>query len=156
MFRHAFEAQRSGGKMRSVSVLDEARRLAVTPAGSGALLAGLGFTVWLGLSVWAGFDTGEPRFRLREAWDCSAYLYVGLPVMVAAVAVAGFEQPQRVWRWPLWLVAGHQLGMLLVGVGMQSEFSLLLLTAILAIMLAAFLFIPALIGSTAARILARG
>jgi hypothetical protein len=140
--------------MRSVSVLDEAKRLAVTLAGNGILLAGMGFAVWTGLSVWAGFAAGEPGFRLREAWDSSAYLYVGLPVMVLAVAVAAFAQPRRAWRWPLWLVAGHQIGMLLVGLGMQSELSLFILTLILAILLAAFLFIPALLGSTAARMLA--
>ena len=130
------------------------RRLCSTPAGTGLLLAATGLAVWMGLSLWAGFSSGE-EFRLREAWDATPYFYVGLPVMVLAVTVAAFEQPQRAWHWPIWLVAGHQLGVLIVGLGMQSEFSLFILTLILAIMLAAFLAVPAMLGAFAARIFAR-
>ena len=140
--------------MRSVSILDEARQLPATPIASGILLVGVGFAIWTGLSIWAGLATGEMDFRLREAWDAPAYFYVGLPLMAAAVGVAAFVIPQRAWRWPILLVAGHQVGMLLVGLGMQSELSLFILTLMLAIILAAFLFIPAMLGSTAARMLA--
>jgi hypothetical protein len=139
--------------MRSVGLLDQARQLAVTPAFCVSVLAGFGLVLWIGLSVWAGFAGQETAFRLREAWDAPAYFYVGLPLMVVTVAVAGFMRPERAWRWPVSLVAGHQVGLLLVGLGMQSELSLLILTLLLAAMLAAILFIPALLGSTAARML---
>jgi hypothetical protein len=134
-------------------MLDEARQLPATSIASGILLVGVGFAIWTGLSIWAGLATDSLDFRLREAWDAPAYFYVGLPLMAAAVGIAAFVLPQRAWRWPVSLVAGHQVGMLLVGLGMQSELSLLILTLILAIILAAFLFIPALLGSTAARML---
>ncbi len=137
--------------MRRVSRLREAGLLAATPAGTGILLAGTGLVVWTGLSVWAGFSRSELGFRLREAWDTPAYFYAGLPLMVTAVAIAGFIRPERAWRWPLWLVAGHQAGVLLVGLGMQSELSLLILTLLLAIMLTGFFEIPAMLGSLAGR-----
>ena len=140
--------------MRSVSVLEEARRFAGTPICSGIILSLLGLALWTGLSFWAGLATDELGFRLREAWDAPAYFYVGMPLMMAAVGIAGFMQPRRAWRWPVSLVAGHQVGMFVVGLGMQSGPSLLILTLALAIILAAFLFIPALLGSTAARMLA--
>ena len=137
--------------MRRVNALDEAKRLAATPAVAGIVLAALGLVVWTGLSVWAGFATTELSFRLREAWDTPAYFYVGLPLMVSAVAIAGFIRPERAWRWPLWLVAGHQAGVLLVGLGMQSELSLLILTLMLAIILTGFFAIPAMLAALAAR-----
>ncbi len=139
--------------MRRIKTLGEFRQLAATPAGTGILLAGLGLVVWIGLSIWGGFATSESGFRLREAWDTPAYFYFGLPVMVSAVAVAAFIRPARAWRWPLWLVAGHQLGVLLVGLGMQSGLSLIILTLILAVLQAAFFAIPALLASMAARLL---
>ena len=74
--------------------------------------------------------------------------------MALAVGFAAFMRPERAWRWPLWLVAGHQTGVLLVGLGMQSGLSLIILTLILAVLLAAFFFVPALLGSMAARWLA--
>ena len=136
--------------MRSVSMSGDIGQLAARPRACGILLAATGFSVWTGLSVWGG--VGSPDgFRLREAWDTTAYFSSALPMMALAVAAASFVQPRRVWRWPLWLVAGHQLGVLLVGLGMQSGLSLILLTLMLAILLATFFAIPALIGSMAAR-----
>ena len=137
--------------MRNVNALSDVSRLGASPAGTGILLAATGLVVWTGLSIWGGIATAESGFRLREAWDSSAYFYVGLPVMALAVAIAAFARPKRIWRWPLWLVAGHQLGVLLVGLGMQSGLSLIILTLILAILLMAFFAIPAVIGSMAAR-----
>jgi hypothetical protein len=117
------------------------------------VLAAMGLFVWIGLSVWAGI-AAEDGFRLREAWDSSAYFYLGVPMMALAVAAAAFLRPQRAWRWPIWLVAGHQAGVMIVGLGMQSGLSLVILTIILAILLAALFAVPAFLGAIAARHLA--
>jgi hypothetical protein len=126
-------------------------RLGTSPAGMGLLLAATGLIVWVSLSIWGGFASPDGGFHLREAWDIAAYFYLGVPVMALAVGAASFVRPRRVWRWPLWLVGGHQLGLLLVGLGMQSGFSLILLTLMLAVLLVAFFTIPAMLGSIAAR-----
>jgi hypothetical protein len=118
------------------------------------LLAATGLIVWTGLSIWGGLASADGGFRLREAWDVAAYFYVGLPIMALAVAIAAFLKPERVWRWPLWLVGGHQIGVMLVGLGMQSAPSLLILTIILAILLAAGFAVPAMLGAMAARAMA--
>lgn len=140
--------------MQTISRLDGFARFASTPLGLGVLVAGLGFVMWTALSVFGGLAADESAFRLREAWDTAAYFYVGIPVMALAVGIAAFIRPERAWRWPLWLVGGHQTGVLLIGLGMQSGLSLILLTLILAVLLTAFFFVPALIGATAARWLA--
>lgn len=110
----------------------------------------MGLALWTGLSVWGGIG-GESGFRLREAWDSAAYFYVGLPIMALAVAIAAYHAPQRIWRWPVWMVAGHQVGVLLVGIGMQSGLSLIILTALLAVLLTAFLLVPAAVAWLVAR-----
>ena len=140
--------------MRTVSSVDRLLRSALTPVGLGVFVATLGFVTWTALSIIGGLVSDESAFRLREAWDTAAYFYVGIPLMALAVGLAAFARPQRAWRWPLWLVAGHQIGVLLVGLGMQSGLSLILLTLILAVLLTAFFFVPALIGAMAARWLA--
>ena len=140
--------------MQTISRLDGFARFASTPTGLGILVAGLGFVMWTALSVLGGLVSDESAFRLREAWDTAAYFYVGIPVMALAVGIAAFIRPERAWRWPLWLVGGHQIGVLLIGLGMQSGLSLILLTLILAVLLTAFFFVPALIGAMAARWLA--
>ncbi|HEX9904864.1 MAG TPA: hypothetical protein VGA77_07865 [Propylenella sp.] len=139
--------------MRSATAFAEYRRLLASPVGIGVMLAATGLIVWIGLSVWGGLGTAETGFRLREAWDTAAYFYLGVPVMALAVSLASFVDPYRVWRWPLWLVAGHQVGVLLVGLGIQSGLSLILLTIILAVLLAVLFTIPALLASLAARAL---
>jgi len=138
--------------MRRVNVLEEIRYLTGSPAVTGAALALTGFVVWVGLSVVGGL--GGSGFRLREAWDTSAYFYVGAPLMALAVAAAGFLHNERAWRWALWLVAGHQAGVLLLGLGMQSGVSLIILTLALGALLAVLFAIPALAGAEAARRLA--
>ena len=119
------------------------------PTATGLLLAATGLLVWTGLSVWGGM--GQEAFRLREAWDTQAYFVLGVPVMALAVAIAAYRVPERIWRWPLWLVAGHQAGVLIVGLGMQSGLSLIILTMMLAVLLASFFAVPALVGSLLAR-----
>jgi hypothetical protein len=140
--------------MRRASAFTDLGRLVATPAGTGFLLAALGLAVWVGLSVIGGFGATEAGFRLREAWDTAAYFYVGAPIMALAMAAVGFFRPERAWRWPLWLVGGHQLGVMLVGLGVQSAPSLLLLTVMLGIVLTALLAIPAFAGATVGRMLA--
>lgn len=140
--------------MNRINTLGDVRRVARTSTGTGFLLAGLGLAVWIGLSVWGGIIAGS-GFRLREAWDTAAYFYFGLPLMVVAVGLSGFARPDRPWRWPLWLVGGHQIGVLLIGLGMQSGLSLIILTTMLAVLLAVFFAVPAFLGALAARTLMR-
>ena len=143
-----------GAFMRTVNSVDGFLRAATTPLGLGVFVATLGFAMWTALSIIGGLVSDESAFRLREAWDTAAYFYIGIPVMALAIGIAAFIRPERAWRWPLWLVAGHQTGVLLIGLGMQSGLSLILLTLILAVLLTAFFFVPALIGAMAARWLA--
>ena len=119
------------------------------PKGPGLHLAATGLVVWIGLSVWGGI--GQEGFRMQEAWATPAYYALGLPLMALAVALASFRMPRRAWRWPLWLVGGHQAGVLLVGIGMQSGLSLVILALALAILLASLFAIPAAAGSLLAR-----
>lgn len=126
------------------------RRLSTSSATTGISLAATGLAVWIGLSVWAG-TSGDDGFRLREAWDSEAYFVLGVPLMALAVAFAAYAAPERIWRWPLWLVGGHQIGVLLVGLGMQSGLSLVLLTLILAVLLTTAFAVPAFIGGLVAR-----
>jgi hypothetical protein len=137
--------------MRGVMRSSEDRGLDWAATGPGVALALIGLATWIGMSFWAGLSGAETGFQLREAWDISAYFYVGIPIMAAAVAMVAFLRPERAWRWPLWLVGGHQLGLLVVGVGMQSALSLAFLTIILSILLAAFFAVPAMAGAMAAR-----
>ena len=137
--------------MRGVKERSELRRLAGSPLGTGILLGTTGLIVWTGLSIWGGLAQADGVFRLHEAWDLPAYLTIGVPIMALAVALAAFLHPERSWRWPLWLVAGHQLGVMISGVGMQSGPSLLILTVIFAILLTAGFSVPALLGAMAAR-----
>ena len=90
----------------------------------------------------AGDGTAGPEPPMRAAAN---------PAMMIAVTAAAFHVPERIWRWPLWLVAGHQAGVLFVGLGMQSGLSLFILTLLIAVLLAAFFAVPALIGSLLAR-----
>lgn len=139
--------------MRRNSAFAELARLAAAPAGTGVLLAALGLAVWVGLSVVGGFGVSDTEFRAIEAWDTAAYFYLGAPTMALAVGAAGFLRPERAWRWPVWLVGGHQVGVMLLGLGMQSATSLLLLTVLLGMLLTALLAVPALAGATVGRML---
>ena len=134
--------------MRSVIAFGDLRRLAWSPRGMAVILGLFGFTVWIGLSLLVG-ATAEIGSGAREAWDSGLYFYLGVPLMALAVGFAAFMRPSRPWRWPLALVAGHQLGVLVLGLGMQSALSLILLTLVLAVLLSALFAIPALIGALA-------
>ena len=120
------------------------------PARTGLSLGFLGLAVWICLSIFAGLML-EDEFRLHEAWDAAAYFYVGVPIMALSVGLAGFHHPERAWRWPLWLVGGHQAGMLLLGLGMQSGVSLIILALALGTILGVLFTVPALLGAAAAR-----
>ena len=105
---------------------------------AGAIALATGFGVWVALSL-----GGE---RIVEAWDTNAYFDVGIWVMALAVAVAGFVAPRRVWRWSLWMVAGHVLGIIAVhppGMGLGL---LPLAILIMYLPMTVLLVIPALIG----------
>ena len=131
--------------------MGQLRRLAASPLALGFGLAVAGFLIWIALSLVVGFGASAEGFRLREAWDTEAYFYVGVPVMSLVVGVAGFLNPERVWRWALWLAAGHQTGVLVLGLGMQSGLSLIILTLALGSLLAVVFALPALAGAEAAR-----
>ena len=128
--------------MRVAANQKEFRALLAAPLVTGPALALIGLSVWTGLSALSGF---------QEAWEMPAYFYIGLPLMMAAVSIASFHMPRRIWRWPLWLVGGHQAGVYLVGLGMQSGLSLIILLVVLAILLAALFSVPALLGCMMAR-----
>ena len=134
-------------------IVDEVgfRASAMSPRMTGVALAAIGLAVWTVLSVWSGM---EPRGSGRywgEAWNTTAYFFVGVPTMAVAVAFAAFRTPERCWRWPLWLVAGHQSGLLFGGLGMQSGVSLVILAVIIAMLLGVVFAIPAFLGALLAR-----
>jgi hypothetical protein len=132
------------------------RGVAASARLKGPLLAVGGFGLWIGFSAWARHADGSAEAALRRAWDLPAYLYLGLPLMALGVGVTAFQSPARFWRWPVYLAAGHQAGVLLLGVGMQSGLSLLILTLAVGILLGAGLCVPALLGSMAAHQWRRG
>ena len=115
----------------------------------GLILAGIGFSTWMGLSAVAGFTAPAPAPWLGEAWDTSAYFWAGLPVMTLAVAAASYLRPRRAWRWPAWMVAGHQGAVVIAGIGMQSLVSLMILSLVCAALFGALFAVPAAIGSRA-------
>ena len=59
-----------------------------------ALLSVVGLVVWILVSQVA---------HQKEAWDSSYYFTIGLPVIFAASAVAGYIEPKRPWRWGLFI-----------------------------------------------------
>lgn len=137
--------------MRSVGT-GEFLRFATSQLGIGVLLAATGLITWSSVSFWSGLAP-EAESHFREAWSNAVYFYAGAPIMALAVAAAAFLHPERPWRWPLWLVAGHQLGAMLTGIGMQSGLSLVLVAVILGVLLAVAFAVPAALGAMAARAL---
>lgn len=136
--------------MRVVLDWIELRDLDSAPTLTGLALAATGLTTWIGFSAWAG-RTGLEGFRIGEAWDTTGYFLLGLPFMALAVAAAAFFLPRQALRWPLWLVGGHQFGVLIGGLGMQSGLSRLILAVALAALLAVMFAVPAVLASSFSR-----
>ena len=87
---------------------------------AGPLMAAAGFALWTYFAV-APLVAGG---RLREAWDIDAYWTIGLPVLLAAQAVAGFFSQASPWRLALWCAAGHFLAAVIIVPG-GTSFSML-------------------------------
>jgi hypothetical protein len=64
-----------------------------------------------GFLVWAGFSLAG---GIHEAWDSAGWWVIGLPLLGLVAGLCGYLAPERVWRWPLFIVAGQLLGMLIV------------------------------------------
>jgi len=78
-----------------------------------ALLTGLaGGLAWAVPSLLD--DLRDRPFRIVEAWDTTLYWAISLPAMIVVAAAAGAVVGSRLWRVPLWLLAGHGLAMALV------------------------------------------
>ena len=115
-----------------------------------ALAAAAGFIVWAALSFAAG-RMYDGTFIVREAWDTPAYFSVGLPVLLAGAGVAGWLQPDRVWRWALLVVAGQAVAMALIHPP-GSGLGLLPLTIVfIGLPLALVLTIAAIVGAVISR-----
>ena len=56
--------------------------------------------------------TGRPG--IREAWDTNAYWTQGVPLLLAAVAAAGFIARDKPWALAAWTVIGHFVGLLTI------------------------------------------
>lgn len=76
----------------------------------------VGFLGWAVFAMLPGFDAymAGRAFRIREAWDTTAYLVIGLPAMFIVQGVVAYTGPAKPWQAPLWLLGGHALGIALV------------------------------------------
>jgi hypothetical protein len=104
-----------------------------------------GFIVWVGIALAGG---------VREAWDQSAWWLVGLSCLAIVAGLMGFFVPARVWRWPVFIVIGQIIGMVLIAVlrsGGGSNLGLLPIMVIFVMLpLVIALTVPALIGGSIA------
>ena len=89
----------------------------------------------LGVLLVAGLMSGRlPEALRREAWDTDLYWLVGLPLCYVVAGVLGWLGPERIWRWPLVMMATQALAMLLfAGSGLSLLPLGLILFAILAL-----------------------
>jgi hypothetical protein len=136
-----------------VDDLIEAPAPMMAPVLTATLLATFGLLAWMGISIWGGVSAmgpGQP-FQLREAWDIGSYFWLALPAMMLAAGVAGYLVPERVWRWPAWLMAGHLVGIVLVGVARGSGLGLLPFAIVLLALLVLLFWLPALLGKALAK-----
>ena len=92
-------------------------------------------------------------FAIREAWDTEPFWMIGVPVLVLAQAAAGALSGGALARQPLWTLAGHFAGVLLVSKS-GSDFGMLPL-ALVFVGLPAYLalLLAAALGRAAARLL---
>jgi hypothetical protein len=82
----------------------------------------------LGLVVWIGVSKMSNEL---EAWDSMYYYQLGLPLIFAAAAIAGYIIPIRPWRWgvsvivlqPITLFVQSELGPLIL-IGLLFFFAL--------------------------------
>lgn len=103
----------------------------------------------LGVLLLAGvLSGGLPEALRREAWDTDLYWLIGLPLCYLVAGVLGYLGPERIWRWPLAMMATQGLVMLLFS---RSGFSLLPLGLILFAILALPGIVTAWIGRCARR-----
>ena len=83
----------------------------------------------VGMLLLTGIMSGRVAETLRrEAWDTELYWLIGLPLCYLVAGVLGWIGPERIWRWPLAMMATQALVMLLFS---GSGFSLLPLGLIL-------------------------
>lgn len=121
---------------------------------AGPALALIAFLVWSFFSVlpWLMAPPGR-AFAIREAWDTEPFWMIGVPVLVLAQAAAGALSGGALARQPLWTLAGHFAGVLLVSKS-GSDFGMLPL-ALVFVGLPAYLalLLAAALGRAAARLL---
>jgi hypothetical protein len=77
----------------------------------------------LGLVVWIGVSKMSNEL---EAWDSMYYYQLGLPLIFAAAAIAGYIIPIRPWRWGLFVVILQPIALYV-----QSELGPLILIGLL-------------------------
>jgi hypothetical protein len=83
----------------------------------------------LGVLLLAGVLSGQvPETLRREAWDVGSYWLIGLPLCYLVAGMLGWLGPERIWRWPLAMMATQGIVMLLFS---RNDFSLLPLGVIL-------------------------
>jgi len=97
-----------------------------------AVVTGLVSSV--GVLLLTGIMSGRlPETLRREAWDTDLYWLIGLPLCYMVAGVLGWLGPERIWRWPLVMMATQAVVMLLFS---GSGLSLLPLGVILFAILA--------------------
>jgi hypothetical protein len=78
---------------------------------SRALLFAAGFALWTAFSFAAAQGGG---IAIREGWDAALYWKAGVPLLIIAQLLIAKGSPERIWRQPLWILAGHIGAMVLV------------------------------------------
>jgi hypothetical protein len=129
----------------------------MSPWWSATVLASAGFLGWAVFALLPGVEgylAGRP-LRIREAWDTAPYFIVGLPAMLITQAVVAYLDPARALRGPLWVVAGHVLGMVLVHPANTSLGLLPLAIVFVGVPLYLVFLLAAFLGSRVARFVGR-
>lgn len=102
-----------------------------------------GFVLWAAFSI---VPAADGHLVIREGWDRAPYWQIGVPLLLVVQAVLTTISNERLWRLPLWTLAGHFAAMLVIRVP-GSDFGLLPL-ALVFIGVPAYgaLFLASLIG----------